>query len=208
MANSNTEPFVNEWARDPYGHIAYTGNKKARWAGLAMNGIDPPNSLMIGWTCRVKDNNSGPPTFVSWDHDTGIAGKPKKVNVQVGWTYDGYRGRYKFTGKFRPVTEEAIWGFMNVTMSEPPIFADPEQPFTKQTEAGGESNEKNFTLVKAGCLLKFDGDTGNNGKPQSGFYDFYTRGPYNPADATRGCERQTWKALSNGLGGVTWERVS
>ena len=207
MAKTTTKPFINEWARTDYGDIAYTGNKKARWAGLAMNGIDPPDNLMVGWTCRVTDNTSGPPTFKSWDHDTGIAGKPKKVHIQVGWTYDGNRGRWKFW-KTDPVSGLALFGFMNVTMSEPPIFSDPEQPFTKQVAEGVEANEKNFTLVKPGCLLKFDGDTGNNGKAQSGFYDFYTRGPYNHDSPTRGCTRSTWKALSNGTGGVTWEQVS
>jgi hypothetical protein len=208
MANSNTEPFVNEWARNQYGEIGYDGDKKARWAGLGLNGIDPPDNLMIGWTCRVKDNTSGPPTFISWDHDTGIAGKPKKVNVQVGWTYTGRRARWKFTGKVDPVTGLNIWGFMWVGMEQPEILSDPEQPWVKQTYYNGPANEKNFTLVKAGCLCKFDGDSGNNGKAQSGIYDFYTRGPFNHASPTRGCERQTWKALSNGNGGVTWERVS
>jgi hypothetical protein len=161
---------------------------------------------MVGWTCKEKIKSGSPSTFVSWDHDTAIGNKPKKVNVQVGWTYEA-RGRWKFWKK-DPVTNADIFAFMPVTMSEPEIFSDPEQPFTSQTSQGMVANEENFTLVKEGCLLKFGGDSGNNGKAQSGLYDFYTRGPYNPESPTRGCTRQTWKALSNGAGGVRWEQVS
>jgi len=158
---------------------------------------------MTGWTCKVKNKTDGTVEFISWDHDDAQS-KPKKVSVQVGWIYTGNRARWGQKPGGGPFDQQ----FNYVGMEQPEIFCDPAQPFSKQTTQNGPANEKNFTLIKAGCICKFDGQEGNNMIAQTGLYNFYRKGTFNNNDNLKGCTLEVWQANSDGQGGVVWVRSS
>jgi hypothetical protein len=205
--HTNQAAWIGEWARDQYGEIGYKGQKKARWAGGGQGMVDTPsNELMTGWTAKVKNKTNGTVEFLSWDHDDAQS-KPKKVSVQVGWIYTPNfqgqsRARWGANTDTRPFAQPYVFNW--VGMDQPEIFCDPAQPFTKQTSQNMVANEKNFTLIKAGCICKFDGQEGNNNIAQLGIYTFYRKGTFNKDARYNGCTIEYWQAMSNGAGGVNW----
>ena len=203
--HTNQAPWIGEWARDQYGEIGYFGKKVARWAGGESRRINTPsNDLMVGWTAKVRNNTNGTVTFLSWDHD-GDQGKPTQVQVQVGWTYtNDIYGKCRARWGQKPNGGPFDQQFNYVGMEQPEIFCDPALPFTKQTSQDMEANEKNFTLIKAGCLCIFAGQEGNNNIAQTGIYTFYRKGTFNGDAIFNGCTREYWQAKSNGAGGVDW----
>lgn len=195
---------MGEWARNSYGEIGYFGFKRARWAGGGRGMVNTPsNALMTGWTCTVRHNIDGSVTFLSWDHDDAQS-RPKKVSVQVGWTYTGNRARWGQKPNGGPLDQQ----FNFVGMDQPEIFCDPDQPFTKQTSQSMVANEKNFTLIKAGSICSFPAEAGNNNIAQTGLYRFYRKGTFDNNDILKGCTLEVWQAKSNGAGGVNWVQSS
>lgn len=197
--HTNQAPWTGEWARDQYGEIGFRGQKRARWAGSNGKIDTPSNDLMTGWTCKVRNKLDGTVEFISWDHDDAQS-KPKQVTVQVGWTY-GTRYRWGQKPNGGPFDQQ----FNPVGMEQPEIFCDPAQPFTKQTSQEMVANEKNFTLIKAGCICVFTGQEGNNNIPQTGIYTFFRKASTFNNDALyKGCTLEYWQAMSDGAGGVNW----
>lgn len=179
------QPQQGDWGRFNNGSIGYTGTRKPRIIQATI-----PNGLRDSWTYKVSNGT------------VTLEGKTT-IPIQIGWIYEGRLRYHDYSYPDKPFVR-GIWlapetkGTSPVTGVYDFIFPQNEILSTAKTPSG--SDEVNFTLLAAGAVCNLQkGDVG--------------KVFWNPVISGLGLaepkeDSKFWYAISDGLGGVTWEQRS